>query len=80
MEGRYGLNFYRTYRIKNSLDYVCQHCHEMVRAAYDDFVSNATVLRCPRCEGVTHVQLDRPVDYEAKERVRNENDGGVHSR
>jgi hypothetical protein len=52
-----------------SLKYACQHCTHVATGYYEGFLSSTTILLCDRCGKETYVHLDRPKDYEAKERV-----------
>jgi hypothetical protein len=62
-----------------SLKYACQHCTHVATCYYEGFLSASTILISDRCCKETHVHLDRPVDYEAEQRVRQANDSGHKS-
>ena len=57
-----------------SIKYACQHCTHVATDYYKGFLSAYTILICDRCGKQTYVHLDRPIDFEAKERVRQAND------
>lgn len=57
-----------------SIKYACQHCAQVATGYYEGFLSASTILSCDRCGKETYVYLDRPTDYEAKQRVREAND------
>lgn len=53
-----------------SIKYTCQHCTHVATGYYEGFLSAITILICDRCGKETYVHLDRPIDYEAKQQVR----------
>ena len=68
--------------MKVRIKYACQHCTNVATDHYAGFLSSLTILICDRCGKETYVHLDRPIDFEAKERVRgaNANDPDAYKR